>query len=320
MLMSTKSRLLEILELNKGETVSGEDLAARLQVSRTAVWKAVKSLREEGYQILAVTNKGYTLDEGNDILSGEAIGTWIHQPVEIEVWKEISSTNQRMKQAVLEKQMPHGSVVAADCQYSGKGRRGRTFYSPKGTGLYLSVLLYSQKTAQKSLEITAAAAVAVCRAVEKVCQVSLNIKWVNDLYLENKKVCGILTEAVTDFETGDIEFVVVGIGLNVYEPEKGFPEEIRDTAGAILSGNKKTDRNRLAGEIVNQLLLEAGQTGIPKEYISRNMVPERQIRISYGQEEREVLAKKILQDGRLLVINEKGEEEVLLCGDVSLKL
>ena len=252
--MSTKSKLLEVLEANKGGYISGEELAAKLEVSRTAVWKAVKNLREEGYQIRAVTNKGYALEEENDILSSEGIRQWLHHKgAEVEVWKEIPSTNQRLKQAAVEKKLPSGSFVAAESQNAGKGRRGRTFYSPKGSGLYLSVLLYPSKTAHESLEITAAAAVAVCRAVEKCCGVSLGIKWVNDLYLGEKKVCGILTEAVTDFETGDIEFVVVGIGLNLYEPKEGFPKEI-------------------------------------------------------------------LKDGRLLVINERGEEEILPCGDVSLKI
>lgn len=319
--MSTKSRLLGILESNKGGYISGEKLAEELKVSRTAVWKAVKSLREEGYKIRAVTNKGYVLDDENDILSEEALRPFLmHKETEVEVWKEISSTNQRMKQAALEKKLPHGSVVAAESQNAGKGRRGRIFYSPKGTGLYLSVLLYPSKTAGESLEITAAAAVAVCRAVERCCKVSLGIKWVNDLYLDEKKVCGILTEAVTDFETGDIEFAVVGIGLNLYEPREGFPEEISKTAGAVFSEEIYVDRNRLAGEIVNELLCEVEKEGIPEEYISRNIVPGRRIWVSYGNREQAVDAKKILPDGRLLVLNETGEEEIIPCGDVSLKL
>lgn len=319
--MSTKSKLLEILEKNKGSYISGEELAEKTKVSRTAVWKAVKKLREEGYAIRAVTNKGYALDEENDILSPEGIRQQLgKKDVEIEVWKEISSTNQRLKQAALEQKLPRGSVTAAESQKEGKGRRGRSFYSPKGSGLYLSVLLYPEKTAQKSLEITAAAAVAVCRAVKNVCGISLGIKWVNDLYLKEKKVCGILTEAVTDFETGDIEFAVVGIGLNLYEPEEGYPKEIEETAGAVLKKGMYVDRNRLIGEIVNELLVETEKAGIPEEYLTGNIVPGRNIRVSYGNEVRHVKAIEVLKDGRLLVCNERGEEEILLCGDVSLKL
>lgn len=115
----------------------------------------------------------------------------------------------------------------------------------------------TEKTAQESLKITAAAAVAVCRAVEKVCKVSLGIKWVNDLYLGEKKVCGILTEAVSDFETGDIELVVVGIGINLKEPKDGFPKELGDIAGTVLKEGEHVDRNLLVAEIVNELLEES---------------------------------------------------------------
>ena len=209
--------------------------------------------------------------------------------------------------------------MAAQLQTEGKGRKGRKFYSPKDSGLYLSILLYPGKTAQKSLEITAAAAVAVCKAVENCCGISLGIKWVNDLYLENKKVCGILTEAVTDFETGDIEFVVVGIGLNLYEPTGGFPNELKEKAGAILPDGQKVDKNQLVGEIVNRLLEETERAGIPREYINRNIVPGKKIQITFGATEREVLAKEILADGKLLAINEKNEEEIFPSGDVSVK-
>ena len=225
-----------------------------------------------------------------------------------------------MKQMALEGGLPHGSVVAANEQTRGKGRKGRKFYSPKDSGLYLSVLLYPEKTVKESLELTAEAAVAVCRAVEKCCNISLGIKWVNDLYLEEKKVCGILTEAVTDFETGDIEFAVIGIGLNLKLPKGGFPEEIREKAGAVLTGEEVVDRNRLAATIVNELLKETEKKGIPQEYIRRNLVPGRTICIVQENCRRVVKAKEILPDGRLRICNEQGEEELLSGADVSLEL
>lgn len=319
--MSTKSELLRQLEENKGKYLSGEELALRLGCSRTAVWKAMKSLRAEGYRIAAVNNRGYALDMDSDILSVEAIRSHLLYPdVFMEVDKEMPSTNQFLKKKGIEENLPHGSFAAAESQTEGKGRRGRRFFSPPGSGLYLSILLRPHKTAQESLFLTAAAAVAVCRAVEKLCGVSLGIKWVNDLYLGEKKVCGILTEAVTDFETGDIELVIVGVGLNLREPEEGFPEEIAEMAGAILKSDAHADRNLLAAGIVNELLKEAEKDGIPEEYRTRNMVPGRRVRVSYGDNERCVDAKEILPDGRLLVINEHGQEEILPCGDVSLRL
>lgn len=319
--MSTKSRLLELLEQEKGSYLSGEMLAEKLQVSRTAVWKAIQSLRQEGYEIQAVTNKGYALDKASDLLSSEAIRCGLEHPeVTVQVFRDIPSTSQAMKQMALDGCLPHGSVVAANEQTRGKGRKGRKFYSPKDSGLYLSVLLYPEKTVKESLELTAEAAVAVCRAVEKCCKISLGIKWVNDLYLEEKKVCGILTEAVTDFETGDIEFAVIGIGLNLKLPKGGFPEEIREKAGAVLTGEEVVDRNRLAATIVNELLKETEKKGIPQEYIRRNLVPGRTICIVQENCRRVVKAKEILPDGRLRICNEQGEEELLSGADVSLEL
>lgn len=319
--MSTKSRLLELLEQEKGSYLSGEMLAEKLQVSRTAVWKAIQSLRQEGYEIQAVTNKGYALDKASDVLSSEAIRCGLEHPeVTVQVFRDIPSTSLAMKQMALDGCLPHGSVVAANEQTRGKGRKGRKFYSPKDSGLYLSVLLYPKKTVKESLELTAEAAVAVCRAVEKCCNISLGIKWVNDLYLEEKKVCGILTEAVTDFETGDIEFAVIGIGLNLKLPKGGFPEEIREKAGAVLTGEEVVDRNRLAATIVNELLKETEKKGIPQEYIRRNLVPGRTICIVQGNCRRVVKAKEILPDGRLRICNEQGEEELLSGADVSLEL
>lgn len=319
--MSTKERLLSILEKNKGTYLSGEELAGSLELSRAAVWKGIQALRGEGYPISAVTNKGYVLDRDSDILSKQGIQPWLKdKDVWIEVRQEMVSTNEWLKKEALARKLPHGSLAVAQCQSGGKGRRGRSFYSPKDSGLYLSILLHPKKTAQESLEITAAAAVAVCGAIEQVCGVSLGIKWVNDLYLGEKKVCGILTEAVTDFETGDIEFVVVGIGLNLYPPPGGFPKHLEDVAGSILKTGQRTDRNRLAGEIVNRLLDGAERPGIPKEYIQRNIVPGRWVKVSYGEKERVVRAERIRRDGRLEILNEKGEREVLPCGDVSLML
>ena len=319
--MSTKSELLKLLESHKGEYLSGEELASRLGYSRTAVWKAMKNLRQEGYRILAVNNRGYALETDNDILSVEAVKMHLeHRNVFMQVEKEISSTNQYLKKKGIEENLPHGSFVAAEAQTEGKGRRGRTFYSPAGSGLYLSVLMRPKRTAQESLTLTAAAAVAVCRAVEEVCGVSLGIKWVNDLYLGERKVCGILTEAVTDFETGDIELVVVGIGLNLRMPAGGFPGELSEVAGAILGDDVYVDSNLLTAGIINYLLEEAEKEGIPEAYISRNIVPGRRVRVAYGTRVRSVEAEKILPDARLLVKNEQGEEEILPCGDVSLNL
>ena len=231
--MSTKSEVLKLLEENKGTYLSGEELAIKLGCSRTAIWKAMKTLREEGYEILAVNNRGYALSKENNVLSEEAIRLGLNKKaVKIEVKREIPSTNQYLKQKGIEEEYEEGSVVVAESQSAGKGRRGRHFYSPGKCGLYMSVLLKPKKTAQESLKITAAAAVAVCRAVEKVCKVSLGIKWVNDLYLGEKKVCGILAEMALAAD-GSIEYAVVGIGININMSSEDFGAQLEATATSL---------------------------------------------------------------------------------------
>ena len=203
--MTVKSKLLGILEQQKGETLSGEKLAEELHCTRAAIWKAVKSLREEGYTIEAGQNKGYMLVKDSHRLSMEAIQPFLVSPeVYLKVYQEIDSTNRAAKEAAVTGLAGHGGCVVAGKQTAGRGRRGREFYSPKGNGIYLSVILEPKGTLEGSLLITTAAATAVYKAVKEVCGVKLGIKWVNDLYKDNRKVCGILTEAVTDFESGNM--------------------------------------------------------------------------------------------------------------------
>ena len=214
--MTVKSKLLGILEQQKGETLSGEKLAEELHCTRAAIWKAVKSLREEGYTIEAGQNKGYMLVKDSHRLSMEAIQPFLVSPeVYLKVYQEIDSTNRAAKEAAVTGLAGHGGCVVAGKQTAGRGRRGRSFYSPEEAGLYLSVILKPRGSLKESLLLTAEAAVAVYKAVLRTTGISLGIKWVNDLYYNEKKVCGILTEAVTDFESGDIDFAVVGIGLNL---------------------------------------------------------------------------------------------------------
>ena len=189
--MTVKSRLLELLEQHKGETLSGEDIGRELSCTRAAVWKAVNSLRQEGYPIEAGPNKGYMLARESNLISAEGIRLFLEHPQgEVRIFDEISSTNLEARQMAVSGQAGHGSFVVAMEQTAGRGRRGREFYSPKGSGIYLSVILEPQGTLEGSLLITTAAATAVYKAVKEVCGIELGIKWVNDLYKENRKVCG----------------------------------------------------------------------------------------------------------------------------------
>lgn len=322
--MTVKSKLLELLEQHKGETLSGEAIATELACTRAAVWKAVKSLREEGYTIEAGPNKGYMLAKETNRLSVEGIRPFLAKPeAVVKLFKEVDSTNQAAKKLAVSGEAGHGAFVIAQRQTAGRGRRGRTFISPEDAGLYLSVILEPSETLKESLLLTTAAATAVYKAVKKVCGISLDIKWVNDLYNQGKKVCGILTEAITDFEGGTIETAIVGIGINLYHEPGSFPEEIKAVAGALYGDRSEAesiDRNLLAAEIVNLLLQETRELKLSKEYVEHNIVPGHKIQIIDGERSRFAKAISICPDGRLLVEEKDGSETRLSFGEVSVAI
>ena len=239
--------------------------------------KAVKSLREEGYHIEAGPNKGYMLAKDTNRLSQEGIRLFLDDPkVKIDIYDELESTNQTAKKEAMMGEAGHGAFVIARSQTAGRGRRGREFYSPADTGLYMSVILKPQGTIHDSLLITTAAAVAVYRAVAQLCGIQLDIKWVNDLFYKGKKVCGILTEAVTDFESGNIEFVVVGMGLNLYLDQENLPQKLKSIAGALYETKEdaeQTDRNKLTATIVNELRKETADLKLSPDYVTHNNDP-----------------------------------------------
>lgn len=335
--MSTKDKVLKILEENKGSSISGEDIAVQLNVSRSAVWKAIQELRKEGYTIEALTNKGYSLSTDNDVISVQGILPYINNPDiknRIYVYKTIESTNLTAKKMALDGALP-GTVVIAEEQTQGRGRRGRSFFSPADTGIYMSILLKPNFDPSKSVLITTAASVAVCRAIEAVTGIYSQIKWVNDIYVQDKKVCGILTEAVTDFESGHIEHIVLGIGINFKTSSNDFPQDIRTIAGSIYQGNTKgmASRNQLIAEIINELFvinekLEARE--FIKEYRSRSMVLEKEIKVIKGgsyvdmnsalESAPMAIAIDIDEDGGLVVQYPDGSRETLSSGEISIRV
>lgn len=246
-----KEHVLDELEARCGESVSGSRLASSLSVSRTAVWKAIQELRAAGYQINAITNRGYSLSPGSDRLSPQGISAHLrHRELApgIHTFDTVESTNLTAKQMAVAG-AAHGTVVAAATQTGGRGRLGRSFYSPRDTGIYFSVILRpefmkSGNSPFNPVFMTTAAAVAVSRAIQEVSGKQVQIKWVNDLYLGEKKICGILTEGISNFETGTIESIVVGIGVNCFTPEKDFPQDICGRAAALYSSVAEADAEK----------------------------------------------------------------------------
>lgn len=323
--MSVKEKVLKALEEHKGETLSGEALAESMGVSRAAIHKAIKALRLDGYEIDAVTNKGYQLPMSSDMLSAQGIEACLSpdwKDLPIHVYKTVDSTNNVAKKLALEG-APHGTTVLAFHQSKGKGRLGRTFISPANTGIYMSVLLEPMFDMSQSILVTTAASVAVARAIEKVCGIQAQIKWVNDIYVNGKKVCGILTEAITDFETGQIQHLILGIGINCSTKE--FPQDLLEIAGALEGDFSK---NQLAAEVLNQLLplmnpLES--KSFIDDYKARSMVIGKEIKVykgGYGPDVpgRAARAMDIDEKGGLQVLYSDGSRETLSTGEISIRL
>ena len=221
--MTTKETILAALTAAKGTAVSGAQMAERAGVSRAAVWKAICALRDEGYVIDAVTRGGYTLHADDGRLTAAAVAAHLHTDgLALTALQSTDSTNTRIR-VLAEDGAPEGTVVVAAAQTAGRGRSGKSFLSPAGTGLYMSILLRPALTMGDSLLITTAAAVAVSRAIERVAGCEAKIKWVNDVYVDEKKVCGILTEGALDLENGGLRYAILGIGINICPPDGGFP-------------------------------------------------------------------------------------------------
>ena len=232
-----KQEVLAALDAARGRYISGQELAAQLGVSRTAVWKAVAALRRDGIPIKAVTNRGYTLAQSVDVLNAAAVATQLDEAtvkaLQIEVVDRLPGTNAALRSRA-DAGAREGLVLIAQAQSAGRGRGGHSFYSPPG-GLYMSILLRPEIGARQAVGLTAMAAVAAARAAERLCGVPITIKWVNDLWKNGKKVCGILTEAALDLESGMLDYAVLGLGFNVAAPADGWPEDLRDVAGAFLN-------------------------------------------------------------------------------------
>lgn len=318
--MSVKDSLLKLFEEHKGSAISGEKIAESLGVSRAAVWKAVKNLREDGYSIEARTNSGYVLSEQSDVLTAQSIEPFYSG--EIHVFDEIESTNTYAKKLAADG-APHGTLVVAGRQTGGRGRQGRSFHSPDG-GVYMSVVLRPDTDFTNGVLITTAAAVAVCKAVENLMpEACPQIKWVNDVFLGNKKICGILTEAVLDMEAGTIGSVVVGVGVNLKSAENEFPDELKNIVTTLESaGGSNVPRGRLAAEIANELVKicnDMSSGDYLEEYRKRCLVLGKRISFIENNAWFDATAKTIDNKGGLVVILPDGSDKTLSSGEVRLK-
>ena len=324
--MTTKEKLLALLEDSKGTFFSGEEIARTLQVSRAAVWKAVNALREDGYTIDAATNKGYRLSPDSDILSPQGIRRFLkpeYRDLDLTVLPTAPSTNALVREKANQGR-PEGCIIIACEQTDGRGRYGRQFFSPVDSGVYLSLLLRpTAYSPQQATCLTAAAAAAMCQAIEAVTGQQPGIKWVNDIFLHGKKVCGILTEAAVGLETGALNYMVLGAGVNLYPPAEGFPEEIQSIAGSVLERSCPEAKNRLVGEFLNRFwdfYSHPECRAYLEDYRARSLAVGRNVTVLSAGKAVSAYAYGIDDDFRLLVRYENGDTEALSYGEIRIQL
>lgn len=325
--MSVKKQVLATFENNKGIYLSGAEIAEQLSVSRNAVWKAVKSLQDEGYCINAITNKGYCLAENTDILSAQSIGNYLSPEFghyQIQVHKVTTSTFNILRQLAQEG-APEGVVAVAEEQTAGKGRMSRSFFSPTGTGVYMGILLRPKIDATEALFITTSAAVAVAQAIEAVSNSKAKIKWVNDIFVNNKKVCGILTEASFDLESQNLDYAILGIGINVKQPVGGFPPEIQAVATAILEEHEVNNavRSQLIAEVLKNFwryYIGIKDRKFLKEYQERSFLVGTDVWVLETDKQRQAHVLGITDNCELQVqFADDNTIENLATGEVSIK-
>lgn len=322
-----KTTILTLLQDAGDRFLSGEAMSHELGITRAAVWKQIKRLRETGYEIQAVTNLGYRLLSVPDALSHDEILSLLgNHPWKgtIHVMETVDSTNNLAKREALAG-APHGSVYLSDEQTGGRGRPGRSFASPRGMGVYLSVLLRPKLPPTQVGHVTAMVAVAGCNAVEAVTGRRPGIKWTNDLILGEQKLSGILTEMSVEWESGALEYLVMGIGINCNHRAEDFPPEVREKAVSLRQAiGSPVDRNKLAAALISELYsLSLGiATEKPRwiEQYARDCITiGRQVKIIRGDSTRLAEATGIDENGALLVRYDNGERGVVFTGEVSIR-
>jgi BirA family biotin operon repressor/biotin-[acetyl-CoA-carboxylase] ligase len=319
-----KAKILSMLRGTDGY-ISGQQLCEKFQVSRTAVWKVMEQLKAEGYQIEAVRNRGYHLEKAPDVITKTELESlldtaWAGR--NIIYFLETDSTNTQAKR-LGDEGAAHGTLAVAEKQTGGKGRRGRRWESPAGSSIYMSILLRPDILPNQAPMLTLVMALSVAKAIQVCVGEEALIKWPNDIVINGRKVCGILTEMSTEIQW--INHVVIGTGINVNT--ENFPAEIAETATSLyLESGKRQKRSLLTAEILRQferyysLFLDAGDlSGIQEEYNSLLVNFGREVRVLEPGHEYNGVAGGINETGELLIHTKDGQIRQVYAGEVSVR-
>lgn len=319
-----KGEILKLLKESDGY-ISGQELCEKFGVSRTAVWKVINQLKEEGYEIEAVRNKGYILKGSADVLSKEELESTIHTKwagARVAFFEEIDSTNNAIRR-LAEQGAPHGTLAVAERQLGGKGRRGRVWTSPAGVGIWMSMLLRPQIDPLAASMLTLVMALATRKGIENATDLKSEIKWPNDLVLNKKKICGILTEMST--ELMEIQYVIPGTGINVNQTE--FPDDIRMTATSLrIESGKVQKRSEIIAAIMeafegyyDTFIKTQDMSGLIEEYNANLVNLDGEVCVLDPAGEYRGVSEGINKEGALLVRLPDGTLKEIISGEVSVR-
>ena len=325
--MEKKELLITYLYRNRDRFVGSEELQREIGLSRASLWNALRTLRKDGFAILSASGIGYRLSPDCDVYTPEAIRAGLCDAAsayQIDMRHTLASTNQALKE-MAQHGAPAGTVLIAQRQTAGHGRKARSFFSPGETGIYMSILVRPALSPQSALTLTTAAAVAVVEAIREQTGYKASIKWVNDIYMNEKKVCGILTEAAITPDGTRLEYAIVGIGINVLRPKEGFPSEICDVAASIYPPDTPPagKRTAMVSCLLNRLahlLPHSTAPEVLRAYRAASFLPGRTVNVvRENGEERTVTVLDIDDAYRLVVRNTDGTVEALDSGEVSIR-
>lgn len=319
-----KSEILCLLK-ESDSYVSGQQLCDRFHVSRTAVWKVIEQLKKEGYAIEAVRNRGYRLIESPDVMSEAEIRSFLNTEWignRIVCFHETDSTNNRAREAG-DRKDAHGSLFVADQQVAGKGRRGRTWISPAGSSISMSLLLKPPVMPNQASMLTLVMALSVAEGIESLIGEPLEIKWPNDIVFHKKKLCGILTEMSTEIDY--INYVIIGVGINVNQ--EAFPDEISRMATSILmETGQKISRAKIIASVMRRfeenykIFLKTQDLSVLMERYNQILATkDQEVRVLEPKGAYEAYAEGINTQGELCVTLPDGSKREVYAGEVSVR-
>ena len=315
--MSTKSNVLTLfLNHQAPQFISGEEMAQQLSVSRTAIWKAVNELKKEGHLISSIPSKGYQY-QPSDILSAEGIQLHLAEETPAMVIKLLHTSASTMNDAKLAalNGEPANTLIVADTQEAPKGRFGRPFFAKQGGGIYMSILLRPNQTFAEMAQYTTIMGVAIAETIERMSGQTTQIKWVNDIYMDGKQVCGILSEAMSDVESGQITNVIIGMGINFSIHQQDFPEDLQEKATSVFRDTPPIfTRNELIAGIWNQFyeILSHRLSDYMDTYRQKSFVLGKDVTFVQGGETFQGRAATITDQGELVVQLNDGQQKSCL--------